>query len=77
MRFMRDDRLRAWVQNWIELGPILAANKIRELEAMTDTDVRAHVAALFTGWYPAELPERVESGLVEQQRWFAKAHRKP
>ncbi len=74
---MSDARTRAWVQNWIELGPILEDIKRRELEAMTDADVRAHVAAIFTGWYPTELPPRLSSGLVEQQRWFAKAHRKP
>ena len=73
---MTDTKLRAWVQNWIELGPILEAIKRRELEAMTDADVRAHVEALFTGWYPADLPPRLDSGMVEQQRWFAKAHPK-
>jgi len=31
-----DAKLRAWVQNWIELGPILEAIRRRELEAMTD-----------------------------------------
>ena len=74
---MSDDQLRAWVKNWIELGPILEAIKVRELEAMTDADVRTHVADLFTGFYPADLPPRLDSGLAEQQRWFAKAHPKP
>jgi hypothetical protein len=72
-----DAKLRAWVQNWIELGPILEAIRRRELEAMTDAQVRDHVNDLFTGWYPTDLPARVDSGLVEQQRWFAKAHRRP
>ncbi|MFY9316731.1 MAG: hypothetical protein WAO95_14395 [Burkholderiales bacterium] len=74
---MSDAQLRAWVRNWQELGPLLSAIKRRELEAMTDADVRAHVEALFTGWNPADWPARTESGLVEQQRWFARAHRKP
>ena len=74
---MSDSQLRVWVKNWIELGPILEAIKYRELEVMTDADVRAHVEALFTGWCPTDLPPRLDSGLVEQQRWFAKAHRKP
>ncbi|MSP96864.1 MAG: hypothetical protein EXR29_06485 [Betaproteobacteria bacterium] len=74
---MTDTKLPAWVQNWIEVGPILATIKRRELEAMTDADVRAHVAALFGGQYPVESAQRAESGLVEQQRWFAKAHRRP
>jgi hypothetical protein len=72
---MSDPQLRAWAQNWIELGPILEAIKRRELEAMTDADVRAHVEALFAGVNPAEcdFPPRHESGLVQQQRWFARA----
>jgi len=74
---MTDTKLRAWAQNWNELGPILAAIKRRELEAMTDADVRAHVAALFGGSFSVESSQRSESGLVEQQRWFAKAHRRP
>lgn len=69
--------MRAWVQNWDELGPLLDALQRRELEAMTDADVRAHVAALFGGSYAVESPQRSESGLVEQQRWFAAAHRRP
>ena len=77
IRRMSDTKLRAWVQNWNELGPVLDAIKRRELEAMTDADVRAHVTALFGGTYPANLAERSESGLVEQQRWFARAHRRP
>ena len=44
---------------------------------MTEADARAHVAALFGGGYPVESTQRSESGLVEQQRWFAKAHRRP
>ena len=72
---MTDTNLLAWVRNWNELGPVLDAIKRRELEAMTDADVRAHVAALFGGRYPVESTQRSESGLVEQQRWFAKAHR--
>ncbi len=74
---MSDARLRAWVQNWIELGPILEAIKRRELEAMTDADVRAHVHSLFSGWYPTDAAVKLDSGMVEQQRWFAKAHRRP
>ncbi|MFM9969141.1 MAG: hypothetical protein ACKVQK_12175 [Burkholderiales bacterium] len=74
---MTDTKLRALAQNWNEVGPLLDAIKRHELEAMTDADVRAHVAALFGGSYPYETTQRSESGLVEQQRWFAKAHRRP
>lgn len=73
---MSDDRLRAWVQNWIELGPILEAIKRRELEAMTDTQAREAALDLLTFPIPADLPPRTESGLVEQQRWFSRLHPK-
>jgi len=66
-----DAKLRAWVQNWIELGPILEAIRRRELEAMTDDDARREIAALFTGWRPPASEAAVTSGLVEQQRWFS------
>jgi hypothetical protein len=67
---------RKLVKVWEHAGPALEAIKRQELETMTDDDVRAHVEALFTGPYPADLPPSLESGLVQQQRWFAKAHRK-
>lgn len=75
---MSDKQLRAWVRNWVELGPILEGIRRRELEAMTDADVRAHVHALFSGFNPAEwgVPLRRDSGLVQLQRWFAKARRR-
>lgn len=68
--------MRKLVRIWDQAGPELEAIKRRELEAMTDADVRAHVEALFTNWHPADFPARVDSGLVEQQRWFAEAHRR-
>lgn len=72
-----DDQMRAWVQNWAQLGPKLEAIKRRELAAMTDADVRAHVSDLFAGAYLPDARTGPVSGLVEQQRWFAKAHRRP
>ena len=65
-----------WIRTWAQAGPELEAIKWRELEAMTDADVRAHVHALFTGLPRSEPGLTRESGLVEQQRWFAKAHPK-
>jgi hypothetical protein len=76
MCLVRDDRLRAWVQNWVELGPILASIRRRELEAMTDAQVREAALDLLTFPISAELPPRLESGLVEQQRWFSRLHPK-
>ena len=73
---MSDEKLRAWVQNWIELGPILEAIKREELEAMTDDQAREAAADLLTFPLPADLPPRLDSGLVEQQYWFSKFHSK-
>lgn len=73
---MSDAKLRAWVQNWIELGPILEAIRRRELEAMTDAQVREAALDLLTIPIPADVPPRLESGLVEQQHWFSRHHPK-
>jgi hypothetical protein len=66
------------VRIWKEAGAELEAIKRRELEAMTDADVRAQVKALFSGFDPAEweISPKRESGLVQQQRWFARARRR-
>ena len=73
---MSDEQLRAWVQNWTELGPILEAIRRRELEAMTEAQGREAALDLLTLPIPADLPPRIESGLVEQQRWFSRLHPK-
>lgn len=73
---MSDAKLRAWVQNWIELGPILEAIRRRELEAMTDAQVREAALDLLTIPIPDDVPPRLESGLVEQQHWFSRLHPK-
>jgi len=74
---MSDALDRMWVETWARAGSELEAIKRRELEAMTDADVRAHVDALFTGWDPTDSAAIGDCGLVEQQRWFARAHRRP
>jgi hypothetical protein len=48
----------------------------RELAAMTDDDVRRAIADIFTDAPMPDLPQRTTSGLVEQQRLFARL-RKP
>lgn len=57
-----------WIRTWAQAGP--------ELEAMTDSEVRNHIVDLFSGDFPGDPPEAAESGLVQQQRWFAKIRRK-
>ncbi|MDA0275745.1 MAG: hypothetical protein O3A06_06420 [Proteobacteria bacterium] len=50
--------------------------KRRELEAMTDALAKAAALDLLSIPRPADLPPRLESGLVEQQRWFSRFHSK-
>jgi hypothetical protein len=54
----------------------LGALRSRELAAMTDDDTRRAIADLFTDAPMPDLPPRTTSGLVEQQRLFARL-RKP
>jgi hypothetical protein len=71
---MSDALIRKWVETWAEAGKELEAIKRRELEAMTDKQAREAALDLLTMPLPADLPPRIESGLVEQQRWFSKLH---
>lgn len=70
------DRARDYVRGWKETGRILEELKIAELRKMSEADA----AKIFTELdYPLPSPWRPESkpednGLVEQQRWFMKAH---
>ncbi len=74
---MRDEQIRKWVESWNWKGRALETINRLELEAMTDSDTRAYLHELFTRWRPADVAVILSSGLVEQQRWFAKAHRRP
>lgn len=67
---------RKLVRVWDQAGPELEAIRRRELEAMTDEQAREAALDLLTIPLPADLPPRLESGLVEQQRWFSKLHPK-
>ena len=73
---MSDAQIRIWVESWDWTGRALETVKRLELEAKTDADTRAYVHALFTRWKPADIAVILGSGLVEQQRLFAKARRK-
>lgn len=66
---------RRLVRTWIEAGAELERVRWRELEAMTDDEAREAVLDLLTMPLPPDLPPRFESGLVEQQRWFARLRR--
>ena len=69
---MNDPVLRQWAATWAQAEKELAEFERRELEAMTDERAHAEAIALLSMPLPPGLPERVESGLVDQQRWFAK-----
>ena len=73
---MSDGDLRRWADTWHRAGSALAQIRRRELEAMTDGDVRRAVSDLFSGGVPADLPPRTTSGLIEPQRLFNFLHRR-
>jgi hypothetical protein len=64
--------LRKWVETWSRAGPELDAIRRREIEALTDDDIRRIVQNLMSVPLPPDLPMRLDSGLVEQQRWLAR-----
>jgi hypothetical protein len=71
-----DVELKQWAETWERAGRELSAQQRRELQAMTDDDVRRAVAELFSGPLPPDLPPRATSGLIEQQRLFAVLRRR-
>lgn len=71
---MDRETMRKVVRIWNEAGPELEAIKRRELEAMTDEQAREAALDMLTFPLPADLPARLDSGLVEQQYWFSKFH---
>jgi hypothetical protein len=69
------DQIRAWIRNWERVGPIL--ERVR-LESLRSVDTADAIAAFDLAYKSARLrlPPRPGSGLVEQQRWFERAHRR-
>jgi hypothetical protein len=68
------ERVRQWVRNWETVGPVLA--RLRD-EALPDTDTAAAIEMLSDAFESARLhwTPPATSGLVEQQRWFARLRR--
>jgi len=64
--------LKRWAQTWESAGQSLEALRGHELAAMTDDDARRAIADLFTDAPLPSLPTCTTSGLVEQQRLFAR-----
>lgn len=68
---MVDALLKRWSEAWNSAGAELEARRRADLRALTDDEVRRAVADLFSLPQPRDLPPRLGSGLVEQQRLFA------
>ena len=70
-----EPNLLRWCSAWQKASAFLAAERAERLRHMTDDDVRAAIAAIFTGTpaTPADLrQDGALNGLVEQQRLFRK-----
>lgn len=72
---MSDADLERWAATWESAGRALEALRRRELQAMSDDDVRRAIADLFVDTVWPDLPARATCGLVEQQRLFARLRR--
>jgi hypothetical protein len=68
------ERLREWVETWRRVGPELEEIRRREIEEM---DTRQAIRQIFGSpeFFFRHLEAPATSGLVEQQRWFAKLRR--
>jgi hypothetical protein len=66
-----DDRdAQTFASTWMRTGAELEAVRLRELRALTELDAARRFARLL--WKPTGEALRPESGLVEQQRIFAR-----
>lgn len=65
------DGLRQWAGRWLKAGPAL--ERVRAQELVT-VDVRKAILLLEDAFLSALRlsPPRLSSGLVQQQRWFAR-----
>ena len=68
--------IRKWIETWRLAGPEFEAIRRRELEEMTDAQACEAALDLLRFPMPPDLPPRTGSGLIEQQRWFAKLRQK-
>jgi hypothetical protein len=68
-----DHDARAYVRQWEARSRVLDADRLRELRALSETDAARRFELLTRGVRAAE--QRSTSGLVEQQRIFARLRR--
>lgn len=68
---LEEQRVRRWIRNWEEAAPVL--ERLRN-EAIRNSDTAAAIEQLSDAFESARLhyPPPPTSGLVEQQRWFAR-----
>jgi hypothetical protein len=68
---MEKQRVRQWIRNWQAVAPILA--QLRD-EAIRNSDTAAAIEQLSDAFESARRhwSPPPTSGLVEQQRWFAR-----
>ena len=68
------EHLRQWVDTWRRAEVKLEEIRRREIQALvTLADTQEAIRQLFgTGKSIDKLPQRISSGLVEQQAWFAR-----
>lgn len=69
---MSDTDLKRWAETWERAGRELERIRREELVRMTDDDVRRAISDLFSGVSVTDQEPNTTSGLVEQQRLFAK-----
>jgi hypothetical protein len=72
---MNDPAIKRWADGWEAAGQALEALRRKHLRAMSDADVRRAIADLFEGSARFDPHPRTTSGLVEQQRLFARLRR--
>lgn len=66
-----DPDTKKWVRTWQTAGPLLAEIERQELRRMTHNEWQQAVEAVLS-MAPLDTDVPTTSGLVEQQKWFAK-----
>jgi hypothetical protein len=65
------EKMRAWVENWKVVGPMLEQIVAEEMRMPEYAD-RLKTFGPFLNWCSERAVPRTTSGLVEQQEWFMK-----
>jgi hypothetical protein len=67
-----DAGARAYARRWGAAAAVLDEQRVRDLRALTEVEAARRFALITEGF---EIPVRPTSGLVEQQRIFARLRR--